>query len=163
MFGTSAELPSKSNRPIPPPMLPRPTLSLAPLVALALAGALPFFAACSSSRSRLPKPNAEPTYLAPESRVLGRVLSHDTAARTVLVELAFYPDAPIPTENQVVATRHPDTLAATGKLAASRFRTGRVLGMRVVEGEPAVGDEVFSTPALALETTDSAKPADAAK
>lgn len=141
----------------------RPRLAFR-LVTLALVGALPFLAACSGPRVRLPKPNAEPTYLAPESRVLGRVLSHDATARTVLVELAFYPDAPIPTEGQVVGTRNADTLSPTGKLAASRYRTSRVLGMRVIEGAPVVGDEVFSTPALSLETADSTKPsADAAK
>ncbi len=119
---------------------------------VALACLLALSTGCSLLPRSKPKADAEPSYAAPEHQTVGRVLSHDAAARTVLVEIGFHSTPPARLEGQVFVTRHPDTLAVSGKLVASRYRTGRVLGARVLEGAPAPEDEVVTSPALALET-----------
>ncbi len=116
----------------------RATTILAALTLLLLGGgcSLP---ALRGKRSAAPGPQ---NYLAPTHPELGRILSHDPAARTALVELTSFAQIPDVLAGQTLVARKPNSLQPTARLVASPHRTGRVFGVYVTEGNPAPDDEV---------------------
>lgn len=128
--------------PLPARRLPRAALALA----TALAATTLLTGCASIGGSKKSEPAAEPLYRAPDSISLGRVLSHDAAAGTALVELAPFSQTPATLDGRAMIARHPATLEPTAQLVGSRWRSGRVVGVKVVEGAPAPDDEVVLAP-----------------
>jgi hypothetical protein len=108
-------------------------------------------AGCASNpgrrESRAARFAAEPTLTAPRHVELGRVLSHDAANRTAVIEFVphFRPN-PFLAGTPLIA-RRLDTLEPTAHLVAAPYQSGRFLGAYVEEGTPGPGDEVVIAPA----------------
>ncbi len=112
---------------------------------LALAGC------AGAARHAVPPPPPAP--VAPASLLqpsplppVGRVLAVDGAVGTVIVDVA--PDAALPADltGRMLLARNPGDLHPSARLQASAYLRGRTLGTRLVEGRPAVGDEVVLAP-----------------
>ena len=80
------------------------------------------------------------------STPLGRVLSHDPAARNVLIEFHALASPPADLAGRALVARHPETLAPTARLVAAPHRQARVFAAYVLEGALAAGDEVAIPP-----------------
>lgn len=118
-----------------------PARPLPLLVALAL---VPVLSACSwrgGNRSFAPSAaTIEP--LVPSPRlVLGRVIAVDTSHGFAHVELAAdAPPAALAEGTELIA--RTDDLRETGRLRASRYVRGRILGTTIAQGRPDLGHEV---------------------
>jgi hypothetical protein len=87
-----------------------------------------------------PAPAVEP--LAPSSRlILGRLVAVDPSQHFAFVELAADAPANALSEGTELIVRTSE-LRETGRLRASRYLRGRTLGTTILNGQPALGDEV---------------------
>ncbi len=101
-----------------------------------------FFASCQSPTPPAVSSSAIPPapLLAPSShRLVGRVIGVDSTRRFAIVELAASAPAPRPDAELIART---DDLRETARLRATRQLRGRTLGTTIVNGQPAIGDEV---------------------
>ena len=72
---------------------------------------------------------------------LGRVLAVDEKAQTAIIELSPYASLPADFDGQMLFTRDRE-LRPVARLQATPNLRGLILGVRTLEGRPAVGDEV---------------------
>lgn len=119
-----------------------------PASGFALAAVLLLGGCASRTKNPSPENAAPPTerYSPALSTELGRVISHDPAAATVLVEFSSFARPPADLAGRALLARNPDTLAPTARLVAAPHRTGRVFGAYVVAGQPSPDDEVVVPP-----------------
>lgn len=114
------------------------------LILLVLLGLLPTATGCRWRGRAAPpaRPASTIEPLAPSPRlILGRILAVDIAQGFAHVELAADAPAAALAEGTELTARSDD-LRATGRLKASRYVRGRILGASVVQGRPEAGDEV---------------------
>ena len=102
---------------------------------------------------------AGPTLVAPKHLEVGRILSHDPAEATAVVEFVPQFRSAAPLVGTRLIARKPDTLAPTARLVAAPYQNNRTLGAYVSSGIPGIDDEVVIDPESALPEN---KPADAA-
>jgi hypothetical protein len=94
-----------------------------------------------------PAPAAPPGLIQPSPLLpVGRVLAVDGTVGTVIVDVSPYAALPADLTGRMLLARHPGDLQPTARLQASAYLRGRTLGTRLVEGRPAVGDEVVLLP-----------------
>jgi hypothetical protein len=80
--------------------------------------------------------------LLPSSNLLvGRVVAIDPARGFAFVELTSSPPAAALADGAILVSR-TDDLRETARLSTSRYVRGRTLGVRVISGQPAPGNEV---------------------
>lgn len=114
------------------------------LVLLVLLGLLPALAGCRWRGRTAPpsRPAAAVEPLAPSPRlVLGRLIAVDAAQGFAHLELAADAPAAALAEGTELIAR-TDDLRETGRLKASRYVRGRIVGATLVQGSPKPGDEV---------------------
>jgi hypothetical protein len=90
-----------------------------------------------------PKPSSPPTTeLAPSPNLyVGRILALDVARQFAFVALT--PSAPpIALQPDSVLITRNEELQVTANLRTSRQIRGRTLGVQIIAGQPAIGDEV---------------------
>jgi hypothetical protein len=123
------------------------------LLLLALSG-------CAATRTKPLLKAPPPRYTAATHQEVGRILRYDSAAATALVEITPLASLPNELAGRELLARHPNTLAPTARLIASPHRQNRVFGAYVVQGTPALGDEVvLPPPAPPAEPTQPVAPA----
>jgi hypothetical protein len=117
------------------------------VLGLALAG-------CASAGRHPVAPSAPRATVAPAgqlqpspNRPVGLVLAVDGTNWTVIVDVSPYASLPADLTGRILLARNPGDLHPTARLQASAYLRGRTLGARLVEGQPAVGDEVVLPPA----------------
>ncbi|MCX6937024.1 MAG: hypothetical protein NTU80_03885 [Verrucomicrobia bacterium] len=110
-----------------------------PCVAILLSG-------CATTRAKSLLKAPPPRYTDATHQEIGRVLRYDPAAATALVEIMPLANVPNELAGRELLARHPDTLVPTARLIASPHRQNRVFGAYVVQGTPALGDEVVLPP-----------------
>jgi hypothetical protein len=89
-----------------------------------------------------PVSNVVSDTLAPSPRLItGRIVSVDTAQAFALVELTWDAPAAAIAEGSELIVRTLE-LRETARLQASRYVRGRILGTKIVAGQPTSGDEV---------------------
>ena len=123
----------------------------APALALALCLLLAGCATAPRSATPLaaPKPGegGSAVRLQPSlSLTVGRVLAVDEKAQTVIVDVSPYATLPADLTGQTLLARDPASLLPTARLQASPYQRGRTLGTRLLEGHPALGDEIVLPP-----------------
>jgi hypothetical protein len=80
--------------------------------------------------------------LAPSPRlIIGRIIAVDLAQKFAFVELASDSPAAAVTDGTELIARTLE-LRETARLHASRYIRGRILGTRIIGGQPSPGDEV---------------------
>jgi hypothetical protein len=115
---------------------------------------------CATTRAKSLLKAPPPRYTAATHQEVGRVLRYDPGAATALVEITPLANVPNELAGRELLARHPDTLAPTARLIASPHRQNRVFGAYVVQGTPALGDEVvIPPPAPPTEPTQTVAPA----
>ncbi len=124
-------------------------LRLAPLLVPLL-----LLSACATGGGKRTKPakaDAQPTaerYVAPVHPAVGRITSVNTRAGTAVVALDPRGASIFRAEGVTFESRRDD-LTPTARLTGTTRRLGSHLGLRILEGEPAEGDEVvLLTPGL---------------
>ena len=78
--------------------------------------------------------------------VVGRIVSIDPSNLSVLVEVGSVAVLPHDFATRILIAR-TDQLSSTARLQSSAYIRGRILGTRLIEGCPHVGDEVVCAPA----------------
>lgn len=77
---------------------------------------------------------------------LGRIISLQPEARTALVEFVPQARPPANLAGRALLARKLDTLEVTARLVASPHQRGRIFGVYVISGTPALDDEVVLAP-----------------
>lgn len=139
---TSAPRPAvatKAGAPAPPPAAGKLNSEIstakAPVAATATTGN-------PQSAIRNPKSSASAAPLLPPAmRPVGRVLSVDDKAQTAIVELSRYAALPAGLDGETLFARDHD-LRPMARLEGTAYLRGTILGVKTLEGRPAVGDEV---------------------
>ena len=75
------------------------------------------------------------------TQVVGRVIAVDTVHSTVIIEVGAHVVLPSDWSTRILIAR-TDSLLPTARLQSSAYLRGRILGATLLEGQPAVGDEV---------------------
>ena len=88
-----------------------------------------------------PEPLAPGTLFPSHNLPVGRLLAVDTARGFAFVELATDAPAAALTDGAALVSRSA-ALRETARLESSRYVRGRTLGVKIVSGQPAPGDEV---------------------
>jgi hypothetical protein len=89
-----------------------------------------------------PKSPSSPAALQPSRFVfIGRVLAVDGPAHTAIVELSPYAELPADPDGKTLFARDRE-LRPVARLQATSYLRGLILGVRTLEGEPAIGDEI---------------------
>lgn len=101
---------------------------------------------CATTRTKPLLKAPPPRYTAATHQEVGRILRYDPAAATALVEISPLATPPAELAGRELLARHPNTLVPTARLTASPHRQNRVFGAYVVQGTPALGDEVVLPP-----------------
>ena len=78
--------------------------------------------------------------------VVGRIVSIEPSSLSVLVEVGSFAVLPADFATRILIAR-TDALSTTARLQSSPYIRGRILGTRLIEGVPHVGDEVVCAPA----------------
>ncbi len=91
---------------------------------------------------------------------VGHVVSVDEPARTAIVEFSRYATLPGSPDGATLFARDRD-LRPVARLEGTPYLRGLILGVKIVEGRPVVGDEVV-VPAP-LEPTQATPPPPAAR
>jgi len=118
------------------------------LAVIFLTGACSHFAPLTPTpRPRSADEALPPDALRPSPNLLvGRVLAIDRSRGFAIVELAASPPPAALADGAELITR-TDALLETARVRTSRYTRGRMLGTRIVSGQPSPGDEVvFHTP-----------------
>ena len=135
---------SKVPRPASPEAGYRKQMPRSPPLLL-LSAAILLFGACTH---RAAKPSGKPPFiltagaLLPSPRlIIGRVIAVDREQGFAILEVATDAPAPALADGSELIARTPD-LRETARLRASRYLRGRMLGSKIVAGQPKPGDEV---------------------
>ena len=83
---------------------------------------------------------------APAHLELGRIISLQPESGTALVEFVPHARPPAGLAGRALLARKLDTLEVTARLVASPHQRGRILGVYVISGTPALDDEVVLNP-----------------
>lgn len=120
-------------------------------------GAFFFFASlgfvltgCASRGKRAAKNAGGPVLVAPRHVEIGRILSHDPADATAVIEFVPHYRSPAPLAGTALISRKLDTLEPTARLIAAPYQNDRTLGAYVSSGRPGLDDEVVIAPESAL-------------
>lgn len=98
--------------------------------------------ATNTGAAKAPAPaSAKPTYTAPAHALVGHVLAVDRDRGFVIVALADDPPAVALRPGVELLVRRRD-LQFVARLSVNRYLRGDTLGTRLVDGKPAVDDEV---------------------
>ena len=81
------------------------------------------------------------------SLILGRIIAFDAQRRSVFIEIGPYNELPADFATRLLISRN-EALAPTATLQSSVYLRGRILGTRLLSGNPDVGDEVVWAPAV---------------
>ncbi len=112
---------------------------------LLLAGCVSLGRKAPAATAEVAKQNA--TAIASSSAlVVGRIVSIEPSSLSVMVEVGSFAVLPPDFATRILIAR-TDGLSLTARLQSSAYIRGRILGTRLIEGAPHVGDEVVCTPA----------------
>lgn len=100
------------------------------------------FTACSWVPGRMTRPAVAPVWGPPVLREVGRIIDYDPAAGTAWFEVPAHLAVPGDLTGASLVVRHPDTLVQTARVVVSPHRAGRIFGVYVIEGRPALEEEV---------------------
>ncbi len=126
-----------------------PSRSLPRTAAFFLAAACAFaLTGCSLFSKKSPTPPATESSgpVAPAHVELGRIISLQPESGTALVEFVPQARPPAGLAGRALLARKLDTLEVTAQLVASPHQRGRILGVYVISGTPALDDEVVLVP-----------------